>query len=437
MARLDASERFFDDEENQRTPSKIPEQPEKAEGFAQETVPNRKALRDPPANTASYPSTSGERCQRDVAPASRSLGLPASFESSFPLRDLDEPEDSSNDAATEKAKANAHDGPGPAFTQYASRKGDDASIISTGGPKNGTAAAPNHSLPDFQKAEGGPSGVLNAAIRTFNIMSYTEIREKERRELYWQDVPNHLRNREQELLPDTLYMHRQPHIASYMRSDLVDWLVAFADEYGLHDDKLFLAVSYTDRFLSLMSVQRNSLQLLGTAALFTASKFEAGDEPRCSDLFNPSGNIYTKADLLSMIREMSKVLIYDICAPTVYYLLRCFAAVSKTPAGVILLAQYSCDLALLDDDPYLRFPPSVIAGAAVCLVDRTFDWQPRAREPAEYSGYEDAHFQECLPCLHSSASKAPSHSQKAVKNDFNAANYLYVARLKPSSGIPC
>ncbi|KAH9362970.1 hypothetical protein HPB48_014248 [Haemaphysalis longicornis] len=107
------------------------------------------------------------------------------------------------------------------------------------GPECGTAAAPIQSLRDFQGAEGEPLGVVNPTIRTFDMMSYTETRDKEMSELYWHDVYNHLRNREQQLLPDPWYMRRQPHIASYMRSDLVDWLVALADEYGLHDEKLF------------------------------------------------------------------------------------------------------------------------------------------------------------------------------------------------------
>ncbi|KAH9366110.1 hypothetical protein HPB48_021700 [Haemaphysalis longicornis] len=374
MAGRDAGERFFNDDENHRTPNKIPEQPENSEDFAQDAVPNRKALRDPSFNTAPHRSLTRDWRKTETAPASRSLGLPQSFENSFFLSDLDQLDVSSDDAPTRNA--NAHDRHGPASTQYATCKGDHASIILAGGPENGTAAAPIHSLLDFQKAEGEPPGVLNAAIRTFDMMSYTGVREEETSELYWQVVYNHLRNREQELLPDPLRMHRQPQIASYMRSDLVDWLVALADEYSLYDEKLFLAVSYIDRFLSLMSLQRNCLQLRDTAALFPSSKFGEGDQPRCSDLLCASGNIYTEDDMLGMEREMLKVFIYGVCAPTVYYLLRRFMEVSKAPAGLRLLTQYFCELALLNDTPYLQFPPSVIAGSAVCLDNPTFDRQP-------------------------------------------------------------
>lgn len=67
------------------------------------------------------------------------------------------------------------------------------------------------------------------------------------------------------------YMRRQPDVSYSMRTILVDWLVEVAEEYKLQPQTLFLAVSFIDRFLSLMSVVRSKLQLLGTAAMFVAS----------------------------------------------------------------------------------------------------------------------------------------------------------------------
>ncbi len=55
-----------------------------------------------------------------------------------------------------------------------------------------------------------------------------------------------------------------------MRSILVDWLVEVCEEYKLHTETLYLAVNYTDRFLSKMSVLRGKLQLLGTASIYIA-----------------------------------------------------------------------------------------------------------------------------------------------------------------------
>jgi cyclin A len=54
----------------------------------------------------------------------------------------------------------------------------------------------------------------------------------------------------------------QGDITPHMRSILVDWLVEVAQEYRLASDTLFLTVAYVDRFLSLVDVPRNKLQLV-------------------------------------------------------------------------------------------------------------------------------------------------------------------------------
>lgn len=71
--------------------------------------------------------------------------------------------------------------------------------------------------------------------------------------------------------PKPGYMRRQPDVTYGMRAILVDWLVEVAQEYKLQNETLYLAISFIDRFLSLMSVVRAKLQLLGTAAMFVAS----------------------------------------------------------------------------------------------------------------------------------------------------------------------
>jgi cyclin A len=60
-------------------------------------------------------------------------------------------------------------------------------------------------------------------------------------------------------------------ITSNMRGTLVDWLVEVADEYKLLPETLHLSVSYIDRFLSLNTVHRSKLQLLGVSSMLIAS----------------------------------------------------------------------------------------------------------------------------------------------------------------------
>ena len=45
-------------------------------------------------------------------------------------------------------------------------------------------------------------------------------------------------------------------------------------EYRLVSDTLFLAISYIDRYLSLVPVMRSRLQLVGVTCLLVAAKYE-------------------------------------------------------------------------------------------------------------------------------------------------------------------
>ena len=66
----------------------------------------------------------------------------------------------------------------------------------------------------------------------------------------------------------------QSDINPMMRSILLDWLVEVGMEYRLTSDTLFLSAAYIDRFLSLVDVKRNRLQLVGVTAMLVASKYE-------------------------------------------------------------------------------------------------------------------------------------------------------------------
>lgn len=67
------------------------------------------------------------------------------------------------------------------------------------------------------------------------------------------------------------YMRKQTEITHNMRSILVDWMVEVAEEYKLERETLCLSILFVDRFLSVMAVARNKLQLVGAAAMFIAS----------------------------------------------------------------------------------------------------------------------------------------------------------------------
>lgn len=95
--------------------------------------------------------------------------------------------------------------------------------------------------------------------------------------------------------PTTTYMESvQTDINPMMRSILLDWLVEVGMEYRLTSDTLFLSAAYIDRFLSLVDVRRNRLQLVGVTAMLVASKYEEIYAPQVEEFCYITDNTYTR-----------------------------------------------------------------------------------------------------------------------------------------------
>lgn len=63
-------------------------------------------------------------------------------------------------------------------------------------------------------------------------------------------------------------------ITAKMRAILVDWLCEVHHKWRLQPETLYLTVNIVDRYLAKKKVTKNTLQLVGSCALFIASKYE-------------------------------------------------------------------------------------------------------------------------------------------------------------------
>jgi len=80
------------------------------------------------------------------------------------------------------------------------------------------------------------------------------------------------------------------------------------EEYNLNAETLYLAVNYVDRFLSFMSVQRSKLQLVGTACMFIAAKYEEIYPPDVGEFVYITDDTYNKKQVLRMEHLVLKVI---------------------------------------------------------------------------------------------------------------------------------
>lgn len=253
---------------------------------------------------------------------------------------------------------------------------------------------------------------------------------------YASDIFRYLRETEVKFRPRPHYMRKQPDITHGMRSILIDWLIEVAEEYKLHPETLFLSVSYIDRFLSSMSVLRSKLQLVGTASMFIASKYEEIYPPDIGEFVYITDDTYTKKQVLRMEHLILKVLSFDLAVPTTSYFLHLFCCVGNIPQMTEHLAQYLCELSLLEADPYLQYLPSEIAASALSLANHTLGRKPWCEELQKYTGLQLNDFYDCIKSLHKSFANASSYPQQAVMEKYKASKFNSVSLLMPPTTLP-
>ncbi|KXJ28471.1 G2/mitotic-specific cyclin-A [Exaiptasia diaphana] len=258
---------------------------------------------------------------------------------------------------------------------------------------------------------------------------------------YAEEMFRYLKAAETKYMPKSKYMRKQADINSSMRAILVDWLVEVGEEYKLLPQTLYLTVNYIDRFLSMMSVLRGKLQLVGTACMLLASKFEEIYPPEVSEFVYITDDTYTAKQLLKMEQLVLKALTFDLSVPTTLNFLERYLKATKAPENlapkVESLARYLCEISLLDCDPFLEYVPSTIAASAVVLSLHTLGLPHWNEKLSSYSGYELHQLQSCIQDLHRAFSHASKHPQKAIRDKYSSSKYHHVSTaVSPPEFLP-
>ncbi|XP_076835925.1 G2/mitotic-specific cyclin-B3-like [Brachyhypopomus gauderio] len=166
---------------------------------------------------------------------------------------------------------------------------------------------------------------------------------------YAKDIFDYLRHREEKFVL-TDYMHTQPDLNGDMRGILVDWMVEVQENFELNHETLYLGVKLTDHYLAVTVVPRESLQLIGSTAMFIAAKFEEQCPPSIDDFLYICDDAYKKQEFIVMERNILQGLQFDINIPVPYRFLRRYAKVAGASMETLTLARYVCELSLLEQE---------------------------------------------------------------------------------------
>ncbi|KAK8387084.1 hypothetical protein O3P69_018030 [Scylla paramamosain] len=180
-----------------------------------------------------------------------------------------------------------------------------------------------------------------------------------------------LLNLEEKYMPNSSYFSCvQTDVEPRMRDTVAHWMLEVCQEEQQEEEVFTLAMNMMDRFLSLVKVKRNQLQLLGTVCLFLSSKIKE------SPPLEPTRLVYY-TDFSITIEEIRKWellvlsrLKWDLAAITPHAFLdqiiaRLHLSFPETQIRVIRETATFFITVCATDARFTSNPPSMVAAAAV------------------------------------------------------------------------
>ncbi|NXG93961.1 CCNB1 protein, partial [Stercorarius parasiticus] len=206
---------------------------------------------------------------------------------------------------------------------------------------------------------------------------------------YVKDIYKYLKDLEESKPVRPKYLAGQE-INGNMRAILMDWLVQVQMKFKLHDETLYMAVGIIDCFLQDNAVSKKTLQLVGTTAMFIASKYEEIVPPHIGDFVYVTDCTYTTSQICQMEMKILQALDFSLSRPVPLHFLRRALKIAKVDLKNHTLAMYLMELCILDYD-MVHFPPSKTAAAACCLALKLLkgcEWTPTLQHYTSYTKHD-------------------------------------------------
>ncbi|KAI8010732.1 putative cyclin-B3-1 [Camellia lanceoleosa] len=232
------------------------------------------------------------------------------------------------------------------------------------------------------------------------------------------------------------YMAIQTEITPEMRGILINWLIEVHLKFDLMQETLYLTVTLLDQYLSLVTIKKNEMQLVGLTALLLASKYEDFWHPRVLDLISISVESYTRDQMLGMEKAMLKKLKFRLNAPTPYMFMLRFLKASQSDTKLEHLAFYLIELCLVEYEA-LKFKSSLLCASAIyvarCTLQKTPGWTPLL---ANHARYEESQIRDCAEMVLKLHKAAKTARLNVTFEKYTRLDYSGVATIKPLNRLP-
>ncbi|GAB4836693.1 hypothetical protein Ancab_001606 [Ancistrocladus abbreviatus] len=232
------------------------------------------------------------------------------------------------------------------------------------------------------------------------------------------------------------YLTTQRYITPQMRGILINWLIEVHFKFDLMPETLYLTIALLDRYLSLVTIQKNQMQLVGLTSLLLASKYEDFWHPRVKDLISISAESYTRKEMLEMEKNILKKLKFRLNLPTAYVFMLRFLKASQSSKEVELLAFYLIELCLVEYEA-LKFRPSLLCASAIyvarCTLQVNPAWTPLL---VKHSHCDEPKIRDCAEMILRFHKSAGSGLLNVTHEKYKRSDYNEVATIKPLDSLP-
>ncbi|KOM27018.1 hypothetical protein LR48_Vigan352s001200 [Vigna angularis] len=231
------------------------------------------------------------------------------------------------------------------------------------------------------------------------------------------------------------YMSIQTDITPHLRGILINWLIEVHFKFDLMPETLYLTVTLLDQYLSLVTIKKTDMQLVGLTALLLASKYEDFWHPRVKDLISISAG-YTRDEMLGMEKLILRKLKFRLNAPTHYVFLVRFLKAGQSDKKIEHMAFFLVDLCLVEYDA-LAFKPSLLSASALyvarCTLQISPPWTPLLHKHARY---EVSQLRDCAEMILKFHKAAGVGKLTVAYEKYSRPELGKVAAVKPLDVLP-
>ncbi|CCH60075.1 hypothetical protein TBLA_0C02660 [Henningerozyma blattae CBS 6284] len=169
------------------------------------------------------------------------------------------------------------------------------------------------------------------------------------------------------------------------RDMLINWMVKIHYKFMLLSETLYLAINIMDRFLSEQIIPIDKLQLVGTSALFIASKYEEVYSPSIKSFVIETDGACTISEIKDSEKFILKILGFKLNYPNPMNFLRRISKADDYHVQTRAIAKFLLEITIIDFNLFDK-APSICAAASMFLARKLYKRGPWDNNLIHYSG---------------------------------------------------